>query len=41
MSEQNEELIDVMVDAPEEDAPDNFYIDILSGEAQTPSPNPT
>jgi len=38
MSEQNEELIDVAPEATEEDAPDNFFIDILSGEAQTPSP---
>lgn len=37
MSEQNEELIDVAPEATEEDAPDNFFIDILSGEAQTPS----
>ncbi len=37
MSEQNEELIDVAPEANEEDAPDNFFIDILSGEAQTPS----
>ncbi|MDY0041543.1 MAG: N-6 DNA methylase [Desulforhabdus sp.] len=38
MVKQNEELIDEMPDASEEDAPDNFIIDILSGEAQTPSP---
>ena len=34
MSEQNEELIDVAPEATEEDAPDNFFIDILSGETQ-------
>ena len=38
MAEQNEELIDVAHEATEEDAPDNSFIDILSGEAQTPSP---
>lgn len=38
MSEQYEDPIDVAPESTEEDTPDNFFIDILSGEAQTPSP---
>lgn len=38
MSEQNEELIEEMPESGEDETPDNFIIDILTGETQSPSP---
>lgn len=37
MSEQNDDIIEATQDAGEDNGPDNFFIDILTGNKESPS----